>query len=489
MLAHELKRLARHSAIYGIGGLVSRILAVILLPLFTHYLPPSAYGRVEIVTAATAVLSIVLQMGIASAFFRFYFDSKEAATRLVVVRTSFWFTMAMSTVGLVLGLVFAAPVGHWLGLGSTTGHGIHRVVHYSDPTLVRAGAVGLWAQTNYQQLTALFRVEERSVAYAIASVANVLITVVAMVAFVAVFHWGAVGLVVGNFVGTLCVYVALVAYRSEQLGLQFDRRLLREMQRFGLPLVPSALALWAISFIDREFVSWYKGDGEVGIYSAAIKVGSVVTFVMLAFRTAWPAFAYSIEDDREARRTYAFVLTYLLTFASWLSLALGALAPWIVSLLTSAKYQRADKGVALLAFGFAAYAGYTVLAIGSGRARRTQWNWAVSGAGAAINVGLNFWLIPRYGYVGAAISTAVAYVALFAGMTVYTQIVYPVPYQWRRVGTAVGAAIALTVVARATHLSLGPSLLLVLVYPLVLLPLRFYHPAELARLRRLAPGF
>src|SRR5579864_3954769 len=96
-LGHELKRLARHSAIYGIGGLVSRILAVVLLPLFTHYLPPSSYGRVEIVTAATAVLAIVLQMGIGSAFFLFYFDTPDPERRLVVVRTSFWFTMAMSS--------------------------------------------------------------------------------------------------------------------------------------------------------------------------------------------------------------------------------------------------------------------------------------------------------------------------------------------------------------------------------------------------------
>ena len=107
------------------------------------------------------------------------------------------------------------------------------------------------------------------------------------------------------------------------------------MQTFGMPLVPSALALWAINFVDREFVTYYKGNGEVGVYSAAIKVASVITFVMLAFRTAWPAFAYSIEDDTEARRTYAFVLTYLMTAASWAALALGALAPWLVSLLTS----------------------------------------------------------------------------------------------------------------------------------------------------------
>src|SRR5438093_522746 len=240
-LGQELKRLGRHSAIYGLGGLVSRILATLLLPLYTHYLPPGSYGRVELVTAATAVLAIVLQMGISSAFFRFYFDAKEDAERLTVIRTSFWFTMTMSTV--------------------------------------------------------------------------------------------------------------------------------------GMPLVPSALALWTINVVDREFVSWYKGNAEVGVYSAAVKIAGVITFVMVAFRTAWPAFAYSIEDDREAKRTYSFVLTYLLTLTSWVSLALGALAPWWVRLLTDPRYHRAEKGVALLAFAGAVYAGYVVLAIGSGRARKTQLNW------------------------------------------------------------------------------------------------------------------
>jgi O-antigen/teichoic acid export membrane protein len=471
-LGHELKRLGRHSAIYGLGGLVSRILATLLLPLYTHYLPPGSYGRVEIVTATTAVLAIVLQLGISSAFFRFYFDAKEPASKLTVIRTSFWFTMTSATAGLVFLLVFAGPVSHWIGLGH-------------DPNLVRAGAVGLWAQTNYQQLTALFRVEERSVSYAIASVANVLITVAAMVIFVAVFHWGAIGLVVGNFTGTLAVYLILLAYRREQLGLEFDRDLFRKMQHFGMPLVPSAVALWTISFVDREFVVWYKGLAEAGVYSAALKIAGVVTFVMIAFRTAWPAFAYSIEDDRDAKRTYAFVLTYLLTFASWIALALGALAPWWVALLTDPKFQRAEEGVPIIAFAVAVYAGYTVLAIGSGRARKTQLNWAVTGSGAAVNVGLNFWLVPRYGMVGAAVSMLVGYVVIFLAMTWYAQSVYPVQYQWRRVVTSVAVAAGLTVASRAGHLSLAASAALVAAYPVALLPLGFYLPAERRRFRSL----
>ena len=475
-LAFQIRRLARHSAIYGLGGLLSRVLAVLLLPLYTSYLGTRGFGKIELVTALTTVLVIVLGAGISSAFFRFYFDSKDDERRTLIVRTAFWFTMTTATIGLLLGVVLASPIAHALKLGD-------------DPWLVRAAAVGLWAQMNYQQLTNLFRVEERSVQFVIASVANILITVGATVLLVVGLHKGATGAVVGNFVGTLAVYLVLLAYRRYQLGLQFDRRLLREMNKFGLPLVPSALALWAISFIDRLFVGAYKGVGEVGVYSLAVRVSSVIVFLMIAFRLAWPAFAYSIDDENAAKRTYSYVLTYLLFVCCWISIALGTLAPWLVKILAPSKpgFYRADEAVGVLSFGATAYAGYTVLAIGIGRARQTQFNWIGSGAAAALNVALNLVLIPPYGMMGAAISTAAAYVALFVGMTLNSQRVYPVPYQWRRVLTLSSVAIGLTAIGFEVG-SLPLAIALCLAYPLLLLPLGFYLPAERARLRRLVPG-
>ena len=93
---------------------------------------------------------------------------------------------------------------------------------------------------NYEQLTSLFRVEERSVAYVSASVVNILITVGMTVLLVVGLKKGPTGAIVGNFIGTLTVYIILLAYRRYQLGLQFDRNLLRAMNKFGLPLVPAA---------------------------------------------------------------------------------------------------------------------------------------------------------------------------------------------------------------------------------------------------------
>src|SRR6202000_406711 len=127
-------------------------------------------------------------------------------------------------------------------------------------------------------------------------------------------------------------------------------------------------------------------------------VRSLIAFLPTAFQLAWPAFAYSIKNDSAAKRTYAYVLTYLLFVTCWMSLEIGALAPWLVQILAPhGNFSRSAQAVPVLCFATAAYSGYSVLAIGIGRMRQTQFNWVVSGAAAAVNVILNVALIPRYG--------------------------------------------------------------------------------------------
>jgi O-antigen/teichoic acid export membrane protein len=468
-LAVQLRRLGRHSAIYGLGGLVSRVLAVFLLPLYTRYLDREDLGAVGLIVALSAVAVTILRLGISSAFFRFYFDGEDPAARRLVVRTCFWFTLGMGLLGMALGLAFAGQIADALGL--------------DEPNLVRAGAVGLLAQMVYEQQTALFRAEERSTAFVIASLANIAITIGATILLVVAWEQGALGVIVGNFTGTLVVTAVLILVNREQLGLQFSRPLLREMNRFGLPLVPAALALIAVNFGDRFFLAHLSGLDEVGLYEIGVRIASAEVLLLTAFRTAWPAFAYSISDDAEAKRTYAYVLTYLVVISSWLALGLGLLSPWLVRLLTTEQFYAGSQVVAPLAFGTVAYAAYIVMAIGVGRTKRTQLNWAITGAAAALNVALNLILIPSYGMMGAAIATVAAYSLMFLLMVAYAQHVFPTPYQWRRVGTAAGVAVALVVVGKLLDVGLVPAALLSLAYPLALGLAGFYLPGERARLR------
>jgi O-antigen/teichoic acid export membrane protein len=471
----RLKELMRHSAVYGLGSIVARVLGVLLLPLYTRYLSPRDYGLIETLVALSAVLTALVAQAMKSAFFRFYFDSKEERRRLLVVRTAFWYVAAASTATLIAGVVFAEPIS-WVLFG-TTSHG----------GLVIAAFIGLWAAMNYEQMTSLFRVEQRSGAYVVATMTNVGITIAATVLLVVVFEQGPVGVLVGNFTGTLIVYAALLVYSRRALGLQFDRSLYRAMNRFGLPLVPSAVALWLTNFSDRFFLVKLSDLHEVGLYSIGVRLASSIVLLLTAFRLAWPAFAYSIDDDREAGRTYSFVLTYVVYVCCWLALGLGLLAPWLLKLITTEPFYPAQNVVAPLAFGVAAFGAYVVVQIGTGRARQTRSNWLVTGAAAAVDIALNLVLIPPYGRMGAAIATVAAYTALFVMMAWRAQRVFPVPYQWRRVVTLAVAAVGLTVLGKLIGGPLALALGLTAAYPVVLALLGFYLPAERRRLLRFLP--
>jgi O-antigen/teichoic acid export membrane protein len=488
-LASQLFELTRHSAIYGIGGLMSRFLAVFLLPLYTSYIYAGDYGRIEILTSAMAIAVVVIRGGANFGFIRFYFLEKEPDYRRRLIRTVFWTQMTYATLALILCVLFAPQIADALGVAFHPGGHLQG----SGTNLVYATAVLLWVNVNYAQMTNLFRAEQRSVAFSIATLTNIAVTVPITVLLVVVYKHGPLGIIVGNLSGTLIVYAALLAYRREQLGLQWDRKLLHSMNRFGIPLMAAALAMWVTNFGDRLMLSkllhGHDAVVQVGQYSLANKISSAMVLVFTAFQVAWPAFAYSIEDEGEAKRTYSYVLTYLMFVAAWAAVGLSLFAPWIVHLLGRKHgYWPAENAVPALAYSSVFFAGFIVVTIATGRARRTQFNWIAATAAAALNFGLNVWLIPAYGMLGAAYATLAAYVLLMVVRTWNAQNVYPVQYQWRRVAILLLAAGALTGAGEAFDRSLVLAAALTVAYPLLLLPLGFYLPAERKRLRRLLPA-
>jgi O-antigen/teichoic acid export membrane protein len=203
-----------------------------------------------------------------------------------------------------------------------------------------------------------------------------------------------------------------------------------------------------------------------------------MVLLLTAFRMSWPAFAYSIEDDDEARRTYAYVLTYVVLVTTWVATGLALLSPWIVDWIAAPAFSSASSVVGPLAFAVVIFAAFVVVVVAVGRARRMQFNWIVSAVAAAVNVAVNLLLIPRYGMMGSAIALIAAYATMLAGTVWRAQRIFPVPYQWRRAFTAGLTGVALAVAGKLVGGGLPVALLLTLVYPFVLFPLGFYLPAE-----------
>src|SRR5262249_9644709 len=147
--------------------------------------------------------------------------------------------------------------------------------------------------------------------------------------------------------------------------------------------------------------------------SLAYKIASAMVLLFTAFQVAWPAFAYSIEEEDEAKRAYSYILTYLMFIAAWVAVGLSLFAPWIVRLLgKKPSYWPAAEAIPALAYSSVFFAGFIVVTIATGRLRQTKFNWVAGTIAAILNFTLNLWLIPAYGMLGAAYATLAAYIVL-----------------------------------------------------------------------------
>lgn len=486
-----LRRLATTGAAYTAAGIASKLIAVALLPLYTRYLTTADYGAAEVMFAAVVSASIVVRLGLIEALLRFYYKDDEDPDR--VVSSSFAALFWLATFAALIALPFAKPISEAL-------------LDEPAPDLARISIGGLWVLTMVEYLLTLFRLEERARAFFVTTIVNVLLAIGLTVVLVVGAEEGARGLLIGSYGSGAVVVVALIAIHRRRLSLRFEVSLLRRLMRFGLPTMPAELSLYALNFVDRIIIVRSLGLAEAGLYSLAVKFAQGVTVLARGFQLAWPPIAYSIRDDGDARRVYAAVVTWFVAGMAFIVAGMWLFSRWIVRALAAPEFFGSYEAIGLLATGAALYALYMVLVVILGRTGRTEFNFPATGAALGANIALNLILVPPLGIVGAGIALVASYLVVLALMYGFTQRLFPVPYQWprlTRLALTAAALVALGELLLPTDGFAGLALrsVLWLLYPLALLALGFFTPAErtwlsalrhpatfLARIRALRPA-
>jgi O-antigen/teichoic acid export membrane protein len=422
-----LRRLATTGAAYTASSVLSKLIAVGLLPIYTGALSPADYGAAEVMLASVVAASIVIRLGLIEALLRFYYLAGEVRAR--VVSTGFAALFWTTTAAALIALPFAGAISEAL-------------LERSDAELARLAILGLWTLTLWEYALTLLRVDERARAYFVLTVLNVLATIPVTVFLVVVEDQGAAGILLGTF-GTGVVFVAWLLWQQRaRLSFRFELALLRRMIRFGLPTMPAELSLYSLNVIDRILIVRLAGLAEAGLYALAIKFAQAINVLARGFQLAWPPLAYSIADDDEARRAYSLVFTWFAAVCAFAVAGLWLLARWIVDLLAAPEYFRSYEAIGLLATGISLYAMYLVLVVILGRTGRTEFNLPATIAGTAVNIVLNLILIPSQGFVGAAIALVASYLVVLVLMYVLTQRLFPVPYEWGRLALLAGVTAA-----------------------------------------------
>jgi len=425
-----LRRLATTGAAYSAASIVSKILAVALLPLYTSYVSTPQYGVAELLFTSVVTASIVVRFGLIEALLRFFYLPEERGDR--VIASGFAAIFWLSTLAALIALPFAPQIADLLAIGGSA-------------DLVRISIGGLWILTLYEYLVSLFRLDERARMYFLFTIAHVLVAIPLTVWLVVLEGEGARGLLIGSYASGIPFVLWLAVSERRRLSLRPDRPLLGRMLRFGLPTMPAELSLYSLQFIDRVILIRYVGAAELGLYALAFKFSQAIQVVVRGFQLAWPPLAYSITDDEEARRAYAVVLTAFTALCAFIVVGMWLEARWIVRLLTVPEFFGSYEVVGPLALGAALYGIYLALVVILGRTGRTDLSFPVTVVATIANVALNLLLVPPYGIVGAGVALVVSYLIVNALLGLVTQRLFPIPWQWGRLAVIVAAATALVV--------------------------------------------
>jgi len=484
-----LKRLVRSLAAYQVADVVSKFIAVLLLPVYTRYIAPAGYGVVELLGNGVIFISILVRFGIIEAFLRYYFVDADQRRRDMLVRRSVVFLLVATT---IVSGVLAALAGPLSRL----------VLGYRDVPIFLIAVLGLWAFTNLELAYGVLRVDERVRAYAAASLINVGITIAASLVLVVGLGKGARGLLLGNYgASTLVLFGLWWTMRARLMPGRVSTggagrvstggaaaEPLARLLRFGLPTVPAEASVYALSIVDRYYVYHDRSPALAGLYSIAVKLAGAVAFIVRGFQYAWPPLAYSVSDDVEASRLYGLVTTYYVLITGWVVAGLALLGRWVLRLLAAHSYYGAYRALPWVALGWAMYGLWVVFLVIAGRAKVTTRNFPAAIAGLAANVVLLVVLVPPLGIAGAGIALCGAYVVMLLVMYVLTRRAFAVAFEWGRLlhlvvvmgGIAVAGELTLPTHGVVGFLSRAAAALAI---PLVLWVTGFAHPRELAQAR------
>jgi O-antigen/teichoic acid export membrane protein len=472
--------LIRHTLVYGSGFVTMAVVSLILTPVYAHHLGPAGFGLLALMLVLYGLMKQVYDLGFMNSVGRFFFDDqgKDADSELGQMRITG--LLFLAGWGAALTALLCIPAATWSDL--LTGTPDHA-------NLVRIVAVTLYAEALTIVPLTLIRMQERSVLFVIVSVARFVATLVLSIVFVAGLDMGVRGALLGNAVPAVGVMLLLLPEYLLARGSRPSRALLGRMLAFGLPFFPYLLATWLIEASDRYLLELFTTRDEVGWYALAYRIAAVMQISVAAFTMGWAPLRYRILGREDAQELYARLARYYVLAGSLILVALSVFARDLVALVAPPDFAPAAEVIPMISLAFLMGGLSVLMMTGMSVVKQTNSLAWIAALAAGVSVGINVLLIPVWGMHAAAATAVLANAILVAGAWVYSQRVYPVPYEWRRIGliTAVAAVVvagAWLVSPPGAVASIGWAAVCWLLFVLLLVKTGAIAPAELARVRR-----
>lgn len=466
-------RLASQSAVYSLGNMLSKLVAVFLVPIYTRVLSPGDYGIVSVSGVLYSFMNVLLNMGASSALFRYYHAAEDDTGRKGYVTAAL--SLLVGTGAILAAAVFLAarPLAMLL---------------FEDPAqaaVVRTVAAWSFAGMFSIVPLAVFRAEGKAPYYVALTLGTFLANVGFTILMVVVLRRGPLGSIQANVMAMALAAMVVAPMMLSRLTLPPSGTRMREIVSFGLPLMPFGLGMLVLNMGDRVILTRLAGASETGLYSLGYTAGMLVNlFAVQPFQTAWWPLVFATHEEEGAKERFSRVLTYFLFVALLMALGAGILAKEAIRLIAAPPFWPAWSVSFWVALAYVMYGAFYCVSVGSLLKGKSRAFTPLAIVGAAVAFAAYWLLIPPFGRMGAAWATLASFSAMAVVGYLVAQRAYPIRYEWVRIAKLVVVTAAVYAVLAPTSVDpvwLGfivKGVLTIVAYLGGLWVLRFFRPGE-----------
>lgn len=396
---NKFKLFIENFLVYGLGGIISKLIPLIMVPIVTRLMPNTEYyGISDLSNTVVQFGSAIAVIGMYDAMYRMFFEKEDEEYKKNICSTALLFTMITSLIVFVIMLIARNFIAQYF-----FGNSKYAYVVYLSAMAVLVSA------TN-SIISAPTRMQNKRKIFLVTNTVSPLLSYSISIPMLLAGHY-VIALPLAAVVSGVTMEITFGILNHGWFNFRrFDKKLLRQLLIIAIPLFPNFLIYWLFNSCDKVMITNILGIGAAGIYSVGSKLGHCSQLIYTAFAGGWQYFAFSTMKDDNQVKSNSMIFEYLGVISFVATAFICAWSYLIFNILFTDKYL---TGYVVAPYLFLAPLLQMLFQVACNQflvIKKTWPNMLILSSGVVINILINYFLIPVLGIEGAAIATLLGYV-------------------------------------------------------------------------------
>ena len=475
----NLKRSIKHTSIYGTGAIASKLIGIILLPLYTKHFNVSDFGLYGLFEIVLQLLPII-GLGMPTALQRWLGLKEFAAKRGKLLFTGFVFFVIYLILLLIL-LSFLSTI-------------LSPVIFDEDySTIFYLIFVIIYFQLLTRITLVLLRMDEKSGYFAITNSLKIAIQLSTIIYLITVKQMGFISIFYGELAGTIFLFVTTLPYLLKNMQPGFEKEELIAMIKFGAPAIFGNFSSQIFSFVDRSLLARFVSEAAVGRYVLGFKISNIIgTLLITSFNIALPAIAWQQVGTERQNRFFTKMLTYFSFVLIWAGLFLAAYSRGIIHQFALNKsYWDATIIVPILIVGMIFNGMHVVINYGLLVSKNTQRIPVIILISVIIDIIINIIFVRFWGFIGTAFAMMLTAISRTTLTSFLSRKFFPINWEFGKIALMLAVAILLYFVTTFFNdheliYRIFFKAVILLTFPFILYFFKFYEQIEIDTIKRIS---